>query len=87
LKRLFRAYAEYKSAANLLDYDDLLLFWHAALSEPAVAARMRQRFDCVLVDEYQDTNSLQSEIVRLRPMAPASRSLETTRSRSTVGAA
>jgi HPt (histidine-containing phosphotransfer) domain-containing protein len=34
LKRLFRAFVERKAAANVLDYDDLLLLWHAALSEP-----------------------------------------------------
>ena len=65
LKQLFRAYTERKGAANLLDYDDLLLYWHAALCDPKVASRIQQRFDCVLVDEYQDTNWLQSEIVRL----------------------
>jgi len=68
LKRLFRAFHERKAAANILDYDDLLFFWHGALSEPAVATRIQRRFDCVLVDEYQDTNWLQSDIVRqLRP--------------------
>jgi len=65
LKRLFRGYTEHKAAANVLDYDDLLLFWQAALSEPDVATRIQGRFDCLLVDEYQDTNRLQSEIVRL----------------------
>lgn len=65
LKRLFGAYCGSKTAANVLDYDDLHLFWHSALSEPQVATRIQQRFDCVLVDEYQDTNWLQSEIVRL----------------------
>jgi DNA helicase-2/ATP-dependent DNA helicase PcrA len=65
LKRLFTGYTDAKEAANVLDYDDLLLFWHAALEDPATGDRIRQRFDHVLVDEYQDTNALQAAIVRL----------------------
>jgi DNA helicase-2/ATP-dependent DNA helicase PcrA len=65
LKRLFQGYVDRKESANVLDYDDLLLFWHGMLSEPATAKKIRDRFDAVLVDEYQDTNRLQAEIVRL----------------------
>ncbi len=68
LTRLFRAYVERKGRDSLLDYDDLLLYWHIMLSEPALAARVGARFDHVLVDEYQDTNSLQAEILHaLKP--------------------
>jgi DNA helicase-2/ATP-dependent DNA helicase PcrA len=63
LKGLFRAYVERKQANGVLDYDDLLLWWHAAVSDPALAAEIGARFDHVLVDEYQDTNALQSEIL------------------------
>jgi DNA helicase-2/ATP-dependent DNA helicase PcrA len=65
LKRLFSAYVERKEAQRVLDYDDLLLFWHGLLSDPGAGARVRERFDHVLVDEYQDTNTLQAEIVSL----------------------
>jgi DNA helicase-2/ATP-dependent DNA helicase PcrA len=65
LKRLFAAYTDCKEAHAVLDYDDLLLFWHALLFDEVAGARLRERFDHVLVDEYQDTNSLQADIVRL----------------------
>ncbi len=68
LRRLFRAYVEAKQASAALDYDDLLLYWHALMSDPELAASVGDRFDHVLVDEYQDTNLLQAEILkRLRP--------------------
>ena len=63
LKRLFKGYTEAKQAQAVLDYDDLLLYWAAMLSEPALAADMGARFDHVLVDEYQDTNRLQASIL------------------------
>jgi DNA helicase-2/ATP-dependent DNA helicase PcrA len=68
LKALFRAYTERKQASHVLDYDDLLLYWHGLMDDPALAARVRERFDHVLVDEYQDTSTLQAEVVKaLRP--------------------
>jgi DNA helicase-2/ATP-dependent DNA helicase PcrA len=68
LKRLFTAYVDAKQRAHTLDYDDLLLYWLHLVGEPAVAARVRRRFEHILVDEYQDTNSLQAEILfRLAP--------------------
>jgi DNA helicase-2/ATP-dependent DNA helicase PcrA len=63
LKKLFGAYVEAKQQQNVLDYDDLLLFWAETMAEPALAQEVGGRFDHVLVDEYQDTNRLQSEIV------------------------
>ena len=63
LKRLFAAYAAEKQAQRVLDFDDLLVWWAAALDEPAVRAAMAARFDHVLVDEYQDTNRLQAAIL------------------------
>jgi len=68
LGQLFDAYVDRKEALGVLDYDDLLLYWHALLGDESVGPRIRQQFDCVLVDEYQDTNSLQAEIIyRLCP--------------------
>ena len=68
LRRLFEAYVVAKQRDNVLDYDDLLLYWRHAMAEPAVATEIRGCFDHVLVDEYQDTNRLQAEILMaLRP--------------------
>ena len=63
LRVLFQAYVAAKQARNVLDYDDLLLYWQQLMAEPALAASVRQRFDHVLVDEYQDTNALQAAIL------------------------
>ena len=65
LARLFARYTDLKEQQQVLDYDDLLLFWHGLLADPAAGARVRERFDHVLVDEYQDTNLVQAGIVSL----------------------
>jgi DNA helicase-2/ATP-dependent DNA helicase PcrA len=65
LKRLFAEYVERKLASGVLDYDDLLLYWVGLLEDAGAGEAVRKRFDRVLVDEYQDTNSLQVRIVRL----------------------
>ena len=63
-----RAYVERKLDNQALDYDDLLLYWHAMMADAALAREIGGRWDHVLVDEYQDTNVLQAEILRrLRP--------------------
>ncbi|TIN61386.1 MAG: ATP-dependent helicase, partial [Mesorhizobium sp.] len=63
LKQLFAGYVEAKQAQNVLDYDDLLLYWAQMAAEPEIAAHLGGRFDHVLVDEYQDTNRLQASIL------------------------
>ncbi len=63
LKALFSAYVEAKQRQNVLDYDDLLLYWAQMMTEPALAAAVSGRFDHVLIDEYQDTNKLQASIL------------------------
>ena len=63
LRRLFARYVEVKQAHNVLDYDDLLLYWAHMMHEPAIAQDVSGRFDHVLVDEYQDTNRLQASIL------------------------
>jgi DNA helicase II / ATP-dependent DNA helicase PcrA len=62
LTTTYAAYTARKRAAQVLDYDDLLLCWAALLRIPEVARQLQQRFDHVLVDEYQDTNTLQADI-------------------------
>ena len=73
LRKLFAAYVDRKAVQSVLDYDDLLLFWHGLLGDDRAARSIRSRFDYVLVDEYQDTNRLQSEI--LQRLCPAGRFL------------
>ena len=63
LRTLFAAYVEAKQKQNVLDYDDLLLYWAQIMSEGAIAAEIAARFDHVMVDEYQDTNRLQASIL------------------------
>ncbi len=63
LRVLFAAYVEAKQKQNVLDYDDLLLYWAQTMSDAGLAAEIGGRFDHVLVDEYQDTNSLQASIL------------------------
>jgi DNA helicase-2/ATP-dependent DNA helicase PcrA len=63
LRDLFGSYVEAKQAQNVLDYDDLLLYWAETVASPLLAADIGDRFDHVLVDEYQDTNRLQSSIL------------------------
>lgn len=65
LQSLFAAYAERKRKQNVLDFDDLLISLRFLLSDIRSGDAVRSLFDAVLVDEYQDTNALQAEIVRL----------------------
>jgi DNA helicase-2/ATP-dependent DNA helicase PcrA len=68
LQQLFRRYVAVKIEQSVLDYDDLLLYWHALMQESDVAREFGALFDHVLVDEYQDTNVLQAEILHaLKP--------------------
>jgi DNA helicase II / ATP-dependent DNA helicase PcrA len=63
LTRLYRAYVEQKQHSALLDYDDLLLYWHGMMSDQRLAQHVGAHFDHVLVDEFQDTNRLQAQIL------------------------
>jgi DNA helicase II / ATP-dependent DNA helicase PcrA len=73
LRELFAAYVETKQRQNVLDYDDLLLYWAHAMTDPEIATDFSGRFDYVLVDEYQDTNRLQASI--LLALKPTGRGL------------
>jgi DNA helicase-2/ATP-dependent DNA helicase PcrA len=68
LTRLYREYVARKQRNAVLDFDDLLLYWHAMMQNPALAQNLAEHFDHVLVDEYQDTSALQGEIIHaLKP--------------------
>jgi DNA helicase-2/ATP-dependent DNA helicase PcrA len=64
LGALFRAYSARKRALEVIDLDDLLLYWRALACDEVIGPALEQRFDHVLIDEYQDVNGLQVDIVR-----------------------
>jgi DNA helicase-2/ATP-dependent DNA helicase PcrA len=64
LRLLFKSYTEAKQERHVLDYDDLLLYWFHLLGDETLVSLLNERFDHILVDEYQDTNRLQSSILR-----------------------
>ena len=51
LTRLYREYVGRKQKNNVLDFDDLLLYWHVMMQTPALAQSLSKNFDHVLVDE------------------------------------
>ncbi|RZT84163.1 DNA helicase-2/ATP-dependent DNA helicase PcrA [Pseudonocardia sediminis] len=61
---VYAAYEELKNAAEVLDFDDLLLHTAVALEEHAgVAEEFRSRYRCFVVDEYQDVTPLQQRLL------------------------
>jgi DNA helicase-2/ATP-dependent DNA helicase PcrA len=64
LRAIFAAYTERKRAQHLLDFEDLLLHWRAAVLDRDVGPVLAASFDHVLVDEYQDTSIVQADILR-----------------------
>ena len=66
LLRLYERYVEYKKERALLDYDDLLIQLRDLLAgHEEVRCSLSERYRYILVDEYQDTNRLQAQIIRL----------------------
>lgn len=66
LIEIANAYNNYKKERSMLDYDDLLLYLKALLmSNEEVRKQISLKYKYVLIDEYQDTNSIQAQIVRL----------------------
>lgn len=64
IRAIFEAYVNRKREHNVLDYDDLLLYWNALCNVPGAGQAVADRFEHILVDEYQDTNAVQAEIIR-----------------------
>ncbi len=61
-----KRYAERKRATNAMDFDDLLALWLKLLQDnPDLCEHYQRRFQFILVDEYQDTNRLQSDLIDL----------------------
>ena len=63
ISEICRGYVRRKRAAGLVDLDDLLLLWRAAVQDDRIGRRLAGSFDHVLVDEYQDVNSLQVDVL------------------------
>ncbi|MFH1387198.1 MAG: ATP-dependent helicase [bacterium] len=69
-----KLYTARKKKNNLMDFDDLLYYWWKVLAEnKEIAEKYASKFLHILVDEYQDTNSLQAKVVDI--MAKAHRNL------------
>ena len=63
---VYRAYQEQLKRNNAMDFDDLLVnALHVLRDNPDILAEYQHRFRYILVDEYQDTNHIQYEIIRL----------------------
>ncbi len=62
MREVFAEYAARKAATNVIDFDDLLLYWRALAAAPA-GAHLRGMFDHILVDEVQDVNTVQGDIL------------------------
>ncbi len=65
IKCVQQEYAEYKRKNNCVDYDDLLVYLKAILEIDGVRERLSSRYRYIMVDEFQDTNGVQADIVRL----------------------
>ncbi|MDR2462015.1 MAG: exodeoxyribonuclease V subunit gamma [Mycoplasmataceae bacterium] len=65
-KIIYLKYEEYKKNLNILDFDDLLIFLFKLLNDvPTIRKKWQEYFKYILVDEFQDTNELQFNILKL----------------------
>ncbi len=65
IEHLHAIYAEYKRRNNLMDYDDLIVFLRLLLrQDEEIRTKLGTRYRYIMVDEYQDTNTIQADIVR-----------------------
>lgn len=66
LKQIFDAYEKWKTANNKIDFDDVLLFAYNMLRQkPSLLAALQKRFLYIMVDEFQDTNMVQYELIKM----------------------
>ncbi len=65
IEQVAKLYKDKKKVGNCLDFDDLLLYLLAILKQEPYRKVIAKNWDYILVDEYQDTNLIQDEIVRL----------------------
>lgn len=63
---VYKAYEEYLTQNNLVDFDDLLVLTYKILkSDHKLASEISNKYQYIMVDEYQDTNKLQIELLKL----------------------
>lgn len=66
IQEVGKEYMSWKRDINVLDYDDILYYWYLLMKkEPRVRKEIQEKYKYILIDEYQDTNKLQDEIVKL----------------------
>ena len=65
IRTVQKEYTDYKRRNNCLDYDDLLIYLKLALDNEEVREKISSRYRYIMVDEFQDTNGVQADIVRL----------------------
>ena len=66
INEISKQYVAYKRANSLLDYDDLLLYLRTLLqSDENIRKKLSNQYKYIMIDEYQDTNSLQADIIKL----------------------
>jgi DNA helicase-2/ATP-dependent DNA helicase PcrA len=66
ISRIYNTYVQRCKTANAMDFDDLLLYTYYLLkAHPTIADKYRDKFQYVLVDEFQDTNQAQYQILKL----------------------
>lgn len=66
---IYRKYEEKLRRANLIDFDDMLVFCYELFKErPDILAAWQKRFEYILIDEFQDINQVQYDIVRMLAM-------------------
>jgi len=65
IAKLFEQYEAYLAQNNLVDFDDLLVLTYRILEEnPQLCAQTSERYQYIMIDEYQDTNDLQYRLIR-----------------------
>ena len=63
IEKIASEYQRRKRESNVLDFDDLLVFWKALTEHPEAEAWLQKKWEYILVDEYQDTNTIQADII------------------------
>lgn len=66
INEIIRQYNDYKRSNSILDYDDLLLYLRTLLqSNSDIRKKLSNQYKYIMVDEYQDTNTIQAQIIAL----------------------